>query len=656
MAFYTYGGTPAAVLTTSSGDVVPDYALIVRTAGTGEAITALYELDGTPIAQLRSNPASSDAPGAIRPFQCEAPEIEYEYNGAHGPVRWYEAGREVAISALEVAQAVQAALAEKMDASGSVTLAGSLHVTGNVTVDGDLDVDGETPGGGGSSGVGTYDVRAMGAAGDGVADDAPAIQSALNAARDAGGGVVFIPPGTYRLATLPLRIYRKTTLRAMPGAVLQRGTTGTMLLNGDAGQNLGVYSGHGDLVIEGGTWDCKGATFTTSAMCISLGHAENILIRDLTIRDVAGYHGIEINAVRHCVMRNLRGLGYYDPGGRDFSEFIQPDLAKGSAYFGGFGPYDDTPCVDVLIEGCVTGPSGTAGTTAWPRGIGSHSASPSKTHKGIRVRDCRFESCSQFAIGAYTWEGAVFSGIQMLNCGGGIRVRALDSGSTTHRTPAGGGSPTIAGSQPLAGIVIDDVTMSGGGSYGAAVELIGESTGYLQDVAVGSVTARSVGQQAVRAEFVEDFAFTEVVGHTTGSTSISTLGTRRGRIANCIVNGSGGAGITVDSRSTPAATSTFVTVAGCHVQGAAANGVHLWSGEYVTIMDCELHDLTGMGIQISTNTNRPRIIGNRIRSTTSTGLNITNTVTGVQRWGNYVNSLADASTTPNTSSADLTVA
>lgn len=655
MAFYTYGGTPAAVLTTTTGDVVPDYPLLVRTAGTGEQITALYELDGTPIAQLRSNDADSDQPGAIRPFQCEAPEIEYEYNGVAGPVRWYEAGREVAISALELAQAVQEALAGKLDDAGSVTLAGSFHVTGNVVVDGDLLVDGETPGGGGGA-TGVYDVKQLGAAGDGVADDAPVIQSALNAARDAGGGLVLIPPGTYKLATLPLRIYRKTHLRALPGAVLQRGVAGTMLLNGDAGQSFGAYSGHGDLTIEGGVWDCKATTFTASAMCMSIGHAENVVIRDLTIKDVSGYHGIEINSTRHAVIRNCRGLGYYDPGGRDFSEFIQPDLAKGSAYFGGFGPYDDTPCVDILIEGCVTGPSGTAGTTAWPRGIGSHSASPSKTHKGIRVRDCRFEDCSQFAIGAYTWEGAVFSGIQMLNCGGGIRVQALDSTKSSHRTPAGGGSPTIAGSQALAGIVIDDVTMTGGGAYGAAVELVGESTGYLQDVTVGRVTARSVGEQAVRMEHVEDYAVTEVVAHTTGDTAISTLGTRRGRIANCLVNGSGGAGITVDSRSTPAATATFVTIAGCHVQGSAANGVHLWSGEYVTIMDCELHDLTGFGIQISTSTNRPRILGNRIRSTTSSGLSITSTVTGVQRWGNYVNSLADASTSPNTSSADLTVA
>jgi hypothetical protein len=46
-----------------------------------------------------------------------------------------------------------------------------------------------------------YDVRQYGAKGDGVADDAKAIQSAVEAARAAGGGTVYLPAGTYRLFT-----------------------------------------------------------------------------------------------------------------------------------------------------------------------------------------------------------------------------------------------------------------------------------------------------------------------------------------------------------------------------------------------------------------------------------------------------------------------
>ena len=44
-------------------------------------------------------------------------------------------------------------------------------------------------------------VRDFGAVGDGVANDAPAIQAAVNLAQSLGGGVVLFPPGTYRTSS-----------------------------------------------------------------------------------------------------------------------------------------------------------------------------------------------------------------------------------------------------------------------------------------------------------------------------------------------------------------------------------------------------------------------------------------------------------------------
>lgn len=679
MALYTYGGTPADVLTDPAGNVVADYPVIVRAAGTGEQITALLEEDGaTPIAQLRTNATGSSAPGRIRPFKIDGvTAIEYEYNAPGGqPVRWYQGAREAASGALDQIES-------KLDKTGGTTtgkvqasLANSTDIAFASFVTGDgfdrwrVQASGRQEWGPGNAARDTFLYRSAAGVletpGTLVAGQVSlvgmkifnpklwgtggaALQAALNGVRDAGGGWVIVPSGTWDASTLPLRIYGQTRLTLLEGATIRRAGAGTMLLNGDAAQNFGGYTGHGNIIIEGGVWDCRGTVYNTSAMGMSIGHAENITIRNTLIKDVCGYHGIEVNAVKTCRITNVRGLGYLDPGGRDFSEFIQPDLAKGSAYFGGFGPADDTPVVDLVVEGCTVGPSGTPGTTAWPRGVGSHSASPGKPHTGIVIRDLYCEGLAQWAVGAYTWQDATITGLTLKNCGAGVRVRTLDSSNASHRTPAGGGSPTIAGSEPLRNISIDDVKMYGGGTYDAAVRVEGEDTGYVQGLRLTGVIARDVGSQAVRLIDVEDYTVDEVLARGCGATAVSTLGTRRGRI-RAHVNGATGAGITVDSRSTPAAANTDVTLEGCSVTGVTANGIHIWDGNNVVVDDCDTYALTGYGVQVSTNTNNPIFRNCRSRDTTLAGLNITSTVTNVKRYGNTFGSVVDASTTPSDTS------
>jgi hypothetical protein len=50
------------------------------------------------------------------------------------------------------------------------------------------------------SGPGTINVKSFGAVGDGVTDDTAAIQAAIDACAAAGGGQVYVPPGTYLIS------------------------------------------------------------------------------------------------------------------------------------------------------------------------------------------------------------------------------------------------------------------------------------------------------------------------------------------------------------------------------------------------------------------------------------------------------------------------
>jgi polygalacturonase len=64
----------------------------------------------------------------------------------------------------------------------------------------------------------TYDVRAYGATGDGKTIDSPAINKAIEAAADAGGGTVYFPAGTY--ASYSIRLKSHLVLRFDAGVTI----------------------------------------------------------------------------------------------------------------------------------------------------------------------------------------------------------------------------------------------------------------------------------------------------------------------------------------------------------------------------------------------------------------------------------------------------
>lgn len=706
MALYTYGGTPADVLTDTAGNVVPDWPVLVRTAGTGALVSALFEVDGvTPIGELRTNPVTDSQPGAIRPFKADSvTEIEYEYlDGAGNPVRWYQAAREMAqeardeaAAALTTAEAalpltggtltgkLQSEAAEpgsatyaafvaedvydrwRVDAGGGMAWgsgAAARDTTlartgpGEVTIGGRLVVTGGVDGA--AAAAGTYSVTAYGAVGDGVADDAPAVQAALDAAAVDGGQVV-VPPGEYKLVTLPLRIYRHTRLTLMPGARFVRGVTGTLMVNGDAGQLLGEYTGHGDLVIEGGVWDMRATDNPTDPdMCISIGHAERVTIRDLTILDVGGYHAIELNSTRFAVVERCEFLGYVDTGGRAGSEAVQIDLAGRSTLFGAFGPYDHTVCRDVVVRDCYVGASGTVDTVAWPSAVGSHSTTAGHPHQRITVDNCTFEGGAEYAVKAYCWDDSVIARNRIVGCGGGIWFRTLDSTKVADRTDEN--DVDTNASAPNTGAVIAKNTVRDCTGYGDAIRIEGEATGKWSDVSIrGNIVVGTVTTHGVRLFHADHCTVKGNRIREVGGTGVSTQSCTFGSITANAVYDCGASWITAD-------TDTDMLIADNQLALCGTHGLWAFSSARLKVTDNWLRGAgrTGTsnnGVRVTSSTDRLTLTGNTYQAWGSgteagTAIYLSSTVTGVRRFGNDVlgqatTEITDLSVSPNLSPYD----
>jgi len=63
----------------------------------------------------------------------------------------------------------------------------------------------------------TINLFDFGAVGDGIADDGPALQSALDALAQAGGGTLYVPPGHYAIVTPVVKQFNSATSIVLQG-------------------------------------------------------------------------------------------------------------------------------------------------------------------------------------------------------------------------------------------------------------------------------------------------------------------------------------------------------------------------------------------------------------------------------------------------------
>lgn len=298
-----------------------------------------------------------------------------------------------------------------------------------------------------------------GAVGDGVADDSEAMDLAVIAA--AGGTLRLSYGKTYLLASVrygtgtALRVRSNTTIIAYGATVKRGGDAVALLLSNNADGVTGGYDANENISIYGGTWDSNGAAFTGISGPMGFVHARNITIVDAMLKGIKGAHHLEINACSRVTVRDCTCEGGAEEAD-DTLEAIQLDGAISSAHWG-VGPYDNTFCSNIKIEGCTLTDCGT--------GIGSHSSVSGKKHTTITIRGCTISSAYYCGIRMTNWEGVVIDSNQIY--GGYHAIRGLSDATT-----------------PVQGVVITNnrissvgLTARTGAGGGHGIYLIGNSAG-----------------------------------------------------------------------------------------------------------------------------------------------------------------------------------
>ncbi|MCG7339895.1 glycoside hydrolase family 55 protein [Staphylococcus sp. ACRSN] len=261
--------------------------------------------------------------------------------------------------------------------------------------------------------------------------DTRALQRALDTAKSHKHVTIHIPKGEYHIRR-SLKIYEGTTLLLDDETILKRKGKDALLKNGRKFKLYYGYKGNSKIHIAGGTFDMNGYECPYNNTAMSIGHAVDIQIIDVTFKDIVGGHGIDACGINGLYMSKCKFLGFNDDDGeRSFSEAIQIDLQVKGA-FPKFGATDGTITKNVIIEHCYFGNSHTPTMKSWNRAIGSHASRFNQFYQNIHIRHNTFEGMNQYALTPLKYKDTYIHDNRFINCVGGIRFLAVKDGKNAQ--------------------------------------------------------------------------------------------------------------------------------------------------------------------------------------------------------------------------------
>ncbi len=295
-----------------------------------------------------------------------------------------------------------------------------------------------------------YDVRSFGAVPDGKANCAPAIQAAVDAASQAGGGIVLLPAGQYRSGSVLLKSNVELRLEAgarlissldeaeirsfpaSPDAQSVDGWNGGFFLGARDAENVtlsgqGVIDGQGgkvftDADVDLGFHECPLRVAAFRPRMILFENIRNLTVKDLTLQDAA-FWTLHMAGCRHvrihdlCILNDDRGAN---------NDGIDPDCCQDVVISNCIVHTGDDaivlkstapmskrygPCENVTISGCVLHSRDSA------LKIGT------ETHGVIRnviLSDCVVRDCSR-GVGIWVRDGGTVEHIHIHHLTGAVR-------------------------------------------------------------------------------------------------------------------------------------------------------------------------------------------------------------------------------------------
>lgn len=352
---------------------------------------------------------------------------------------------------------------------------------------------------GSQSAKGIFDVRDYGAIGDGATLDTKAIQSAIDACVQSGGGKVYLHSGTFLSGTIYLK--SNITLYIEAGAVLLGSTdlkdypvtvpeyrsytdnyTDKSLIYAEKAENISI-AGRGVIDGQGGSPSFKFGRpsrehYKKRPFIIRIIECKNVSIRDVTIQNspmwVQHYLACENVLIDGITVRSVVNQ---NNDGIDIDSCVNVRISNCNIISGDdaivLKSTSDRPCKNITITNCVL----SSRCNALKMGTESNGGFQNITISNCTLYDTRLAGIALELVDGGVFDKVIVSNITMDNVKGGIFIRLGNRARPFTAKGPGGSAGTFTveegsvmpGMGSMSNIIISNVQATGIGVVGCSI-------------------------------------------------------------------------------------------------------------------------------------------------------------------------------------------